>query len=47
VAELGRLPYRPLREPAVALLAGEAVIGTHWHFASAEADPVLSIAPLA
>ena len=47
VAELGRLPYRPLREPAVAHLAGAVPVGAHWHFASPEADPVVSVHPVA
>jgi 8-oxo-dGTP diphosphatase len=47
VAELVRLPYRPLREPAVAHLTGEAATGTHWQFASPEADPVRFPDPLA
>lgn len=47
VAELRRLPYRPLREPAVAHLTGDAPPGAHWHFASPEAEPIVSGHPLA
>lgn len=30
IAELGLLPYAPLREPAVAYLRGDAGLGTDW-----------------
>ena len=36
------LPYRPLGEPAVAVLTGTAVARTHWEFASPEAEPVVT-----
>jgi 8-oxo-dGTP pyrophosphatase MutT (NUDIX family) len=36
------LPYRPLAEPALAVLTGAAGTGLHWHFASPEADPVVT-----
>lgn len=39
---LSRLPYRPLAEPAIAHLTGAAAPGSHWHFASAEADAVIT-----
>lgn len=39
------LPYRPLAEPALAVLTGEAAPGTHWDFATPEADPVVSTLP--
>lgn len=43
VERLRLLPYRPLAEPAVAiLLAGVAAPGTHWTFAHPEADPIVS-----
>jgi len=42
---LRSLPYRPLSEPAIAVLTGAAATGTHWGFASAEADPVVSRRP--
>ena len=43
VAKLSRLPYRPLREPAVAHLTEDASAGSHWHFASPDAEPVVSL----
>lgn len=42
IERLRSLPYRPLAEPAVAVLTGTAADGTHWHFASPEADPVVT-----
>lgn len=39
---LRSLPYRPLAEPALAVLTGAATAGTHWEFASPEADPVVT-----
>jgi ADP-ribose pyrophosphatase YjhB (NUDIX family) len=42
VALLSRLPYRPLAAPVVAFLTGSAAPGSHWHFASADADPVVT-----
>ena len=39
IALLRLLPYRPLAEPAVATLTGEAAGTTHWTFASPEAVP--------
>jgi 8-oxo-dGTP diphosphatase len=39
---LRSLPYRPLAEPALALLTGATAAGTHWEFASPEADPVVT-----
>ncbi len=42
---LRSLPYRPLAEPAIAVLTGAAATGTHWEFASPDADPVVSSFP--
>jgi 8-oxo-dGTP pyrophosphatase MutT (NUDIX family) len=42
---LGRLPYRPLREPLVAYLAESVKPGSHWRYDTADADPVVT--PLA
>lgn len=43
---LRSLPYRPLSEPALAVLTGAAAAGgIHWAFASPEADPVVSRRP--
>lgn len=39
---LRSLPYRPLVYPALAVLTGAAADGTHWEFASPEADPVVT-----
>jgi 8-oxo-dGTP pyrophosphatase MutT (NUDIX family) len=39
---LRSLPYRPLAEPAVAILTGTAADGAHWQFSSPEADPVVT-----
>lgn len=39
---LGRLPYRPLREPVIAHLTRRTEPGSHWHFEGAEADPVVT-----
>ncbi len=45
LALLGSLPYRPLAEPAIAHLRGDARAGTHWHYASADAEPIVSLGP--
>lgn len=42
---LRSLPYRPLAEPALAVLSGEAAAATHWYFATPEATPVVSTLP--
>jgi ADP-ribose pyrophosphatase YjhB (NUDIX family) len=46
VHEAGRLlqslPYRPLREPAVALLSHHVQPGGHWAYSDPEAEPVLT-----
>ncbi|GAB2753573.1 hypothetical protein GCM10027273_35450 [Nocardioides pakistanensis] len=39
------LPYRPLADPAVAVLTGAAAADSHWHFATPELDPVLGLRP--
>lgn len=36
---LACLPYRPLSEPAIAILTGAARAGTHWAFDSPELSP--------
>lgn len=38
-------PYRPLADPALAVLTGAAATGTHCQFASPDADPVVSRLP--
>lgn len=42
---LRRLPYRPLVEPVVAYLEGRAEPGVHWHYDTAESDPVVTSQP--
>lgn len=42
---LSRLPYRPLAEPVVAYLEGRAEPGVHWHYDTAESDPVVTSQP--
>lgn len=44
-AVLRELPYRPLSEPAVALLDGRVVAGGHWSYSHPEAEPVVSFPP--
>jgi 8-oxo-dGTP diphosphatase len=44
-AVLRQLPYRPLSEPAVAVLDGRAENGGHWTYSSPAADPVLTFPP--
>ena len=44
LAELRRLPYRPLADPAVALLGGDVEPGGHWAYADPESDPTLTFA---
>jgi 8-oxo-dGTP diphosphatase len=39
---LRSLPYRPLAEPAIAILTGAVNTGTHWEFSNPDADPVVS-----
>lgn len=39
---LGRLPYRPLAEPAVAYLAGTVVPCSHWLYDAPDAEPVVT-----
>lgn len=46
LAVLSELPYRPLSEPAVAVLGGHAEHGGHWAYSGPEADPVVTF-PLA
>ena len=41
-AVLRRLPYRPLSEPAVAVLEGRAEKAGHWEYSGPEAEPVLT-----
>lgn len=42
---LRSLPYRPLADPAVAVLTGAAAAGTHWDFTDPDADPIVSRRP--
>ena len=42
VAALRGLPYRPLFEPAVALLGGRVQTGSHWQYAHPGAEPVVT-----
>lgn len=43
---LGRLPYRPLAEPAVAYLGDRVAPGAHWRYDAADADPVIEASSL-
>lgn len=43
---LRALPYRPLSEPAVAMLTGAAPSGTHWAFASPASSPIITASVL-
>jgi 8-oxo-dGTP diphosphatase len=36
------LPYRPLWEPAVAILSGEVEAGAHWDYVDPQAPPVVT-----
>lgn len=45
VAVLRDLPYRPLSEPAVALLDGQVEEGGHWFYSRPDADPVVTFSP--
>jgi len=36
------LPYRPLWEPAVAILSGEVQAGAHWEYPDPQASPVVT-----
>ena len=36
------LPYRPLWEPAVAILSGEVEAGAHWDYVGPQAPPVVT-----
>jgi ADP-ribose pyrophosphatase YjhB (NUDIX family) len=42
VEVLRRLPYRPLADPAIAVLLGEVATGTHWTFAHPHRAAVLT-----
>jgi 8-oxo-dGTP diphosphatase len=44
-AVLSQLPYRPLSEPAVAVLRGHAENAGHWAYSGPEADPVVTFPP--
>ena len=39
---LQKLPYRPLSEPAVALLGGHVRTGGHWAYADPDSEPALT-----
>lgn len=39
---LRELPYRPLSEPALAILGREADLGTHWTYADPRAQPTVT-----
>lgn len=41
-AALRRLPYRPLSEPAVALLGGRVASGGHWSYADPGSEPLVT-----
>ena len=41
-ALLRELPYRPLSEPAVALLGGQVRPGGHWAYSGPESEPALT-----
>ncbi|MGN6244030.1 MAG: NUDIX hydrolase [Motilibacteraceae bacterium] len=42
VSLLQQLPYRPLREPATALLRGRCGMGGHWVYSDPESEPVIT-----
>ena len=37
------LPYRPLSEPAVAILTGKVSVGTHWEYSDPTGDPIIAV----
>jgi 8-oxo-dGTP diphosphatase len=41
-ATLRKLPYRPLSEPAVAVLGGQVEAGGHWAYSDPRSEPVLT-----
>ncbi len=45
VEMLRELPYRPLSEPAMALLVGHVQPGAHWSYSHPTMDPVVTYLP--
>jgi len=41
---LRELPYRPLSEPSVAILSGDARPGAHWAYRDPDQEPVVTFA---
>ena len=39
---LRQLPYRPLSEPAVAILTGQISVGAHWAYSDPAAEPSIT-----
>jgi 8-oxo-dGTP pyrophosphatase MutT (NUDIX family) len=40
---LRELPYRPLSEPAVAILTRQVSVGTHWAYPDPTAEPTITV----
>jgi ADP-ribose pyrophosphatase YjhB (NUDIX family) len=40
---LRELPYRPLSEPAVAILTGQVSVGAHWEYPDPTGEPIIAV----